>query len=277
MAWNTGTLTPAVGELISALDTYLVGDFPDTWSIYDSGYATNEKVYQCYDDTQDPVYEFYMRVQDNQAAYAIIELYDHWDNVAHDRGLETNVFIKYGDSATYYPYIRKAAGGYAIRTHAHHFVFIENNRSLVNFCGFLIKPDSASGRIVPGIPMLFCNSTNATVYNPIGYGYQNSTYTVCSALYGPARIPCALGTGGDVGTGVTSYMNDFNGVLWVKESFMLPDTIRGILGKLPGIMSLRDDVVNKPFATNNSISVGDDVWMYYKSSGNFQCLVQMNY
>lgn len=271
MSWNTGSLTPAAGELITILDTYLVGDFPDTWSIYDSGYAANEKVYQCYDDTQDPIYEFYMRVQDNQAAYAIIELYDHWDNVAHDRGLETNVFVKYGDSAVQYPYIRKAVGNYVIRTHQHHFVFIENNRSLVNFCGYLIKPDSASGRPYPGTCCLVCNSTSSTVYNPVGYGYQNSTYTVAKALFSPMGVADVSDSGG-----VSLFINDFNGVLLVRDTLIYAGGSI-IAGTYPGIMNLRDDVISKPFATNNSISVGDDVWMYYKSTSNFQTLVKMDY
>jgi hypothetical protein len=72
--------TTAAGGLITLLDEILVTNA--NWSIYDAAAAANCKVYECATAGA----EFYLWVDDNQADYAKVAIYETWDSGAHSGG-----------------------------------------------------------------------------------------------------------------------------------------------------------------------------------------------
>jgi hypothetical protein len=281
MGWYEGSLTPAAGEIITILDTYLVVNH-STWTVYDSGYAANEKVYRCYDPSKTPTYDFYLRVQDNQAAYATLEMYDHWDAVAHDRGVETNVFVKYGTSATDYTRIKKIAGAYHLRTHDNHFVIATGGATpgLVHFCGYLV-PHTANSKIAPACGMIMSTPSGSN-YNPVGNGYSVTTFVAARVLLLPWG-----GTNYLFYNENAAFVNciDYKGVIWLDETLMFANTWFLCLGKMPGINIMRGTPLPSTvvLVSGNTISAGaggtyGGGWVYYKATTNGdQCFVQKYY
>ena len=77
--FTESTMSTAAGGLITVLDTYLVAN--DKWSIHDAAAGTNHKVYKQEDATNNSV--FYLSVDDNYSGYAIVNLWEGWNDTTH--------------------------------------------------------------------------------------------------------------------------------------------------------------------------------------------------
>jgi len=51
------------------------------WSVYDAAVGTNAKTYRCYDAPNNV--DFYVFINDNQADYSILQLWEGWDSGSH--------------------------------------------------------------------------------------------------------------------------------------------------------------------------------------------------
>lgn len=107
MAVYKGTYTDAAGCLITILDAVLVNN--SFWSIHDSAAGTNAKVYKCTGDGK----TWYLHVNDNQSAYAILALWEFWD-----AGTHTGSGTTYGSV-----YWRHTGGAYFIVLRDNNFIW----------------------------------------------------------------------------------------------------------------------------------------------------------
>lgn len=86
------------GRLIEVFNAILL--LNSYWSRVDdetNGMPTNEAVYRCYDPSG--VANYYMRIKNNQSAYADIELWEGWDPVTH---AGVGAFVAYNGASSSY-------------------------------------------------------------------------------------------------------------------------------------------------------------------------------
>jgi len=118
MALYEGTLSSGIGGLIAMLDVQLVKN--DYWTIYDAEAGTNCHVYKNDSPTENSL--FYLKVDDNYDEYAIIELWEGWDAVAH---AGTGKSLTKSSGGTSLLYIRKAAQTYKLMLDNLRFILIQ--------------------------------------------------------------------------------------------------------------------------------------------------------
>jgi|GEM_PF-3286733 len=273
MAWTSDTHDGSAGKFLDLLDALLVAAFA-TWTVYDSGFAANEKVYRCYDAAADPVIDFYLHVKDNQANYAEILMYDSWDISSHSYAVDTGCKVIYGYDAAKVPCIAKGSSGYYFRSSNHDFVYIDKGEWEANYVGIL-QPFSASWKSNTQIPIMIVSSTGyASGYNPLGFIRNSSAYTM-------ARVMLASGGAGMISVYAcgrdSSYLffktSDNKAVMnetWIYDSISLL-----VLGKLNGIKFNynRGDYVNDDYVT-----IGGDIWRYVEGTyaGKYSCFIKQN-
>lgn len=157
MAWYGGNHTSsAAGTLITILDEYL----PENpfWSIFDASAGTNCKVYKCEDANVNCL--FYVKVNDNFSGYALIELWEDWDDTGHAGvGRSRTLF-----SSTYTFVINRyttiGSNGWFLSVQDHHFKYIS---CYTYWTGTYI-----------GRPRLFDESKNVVIFCGQAYGGSNN-------------------------------------------------------------------------------------------------------
>ena len=187
MAWtSSATDVSAIGAVITVFDSLLVAN--SNWSVYDASAGTNEKVYRCLDASNDPPIEFYIHVQDNQANFARIDMYDSWDASAHVH--DGALSITYGNTSVQYPYISKSASGYYLSVLDHRFIWVDKLEWEGNYIGCL-KPISSHHKLERQVPVLITSSiTYGNGYNPLAYSAEgnNAVWRALSGSNGSMRV-----------------------------------------------------------------------------------------
>ncbi len=168
MAWYEGTMTSAAGALISVLDNYLLQN--SYWSIYDGEAGTNAKVYRNYDSARNS--NFYVLVNDNQASYAIIELWEGWDNVNH-QGVGQS--LKLGSNGSQTLKIFKPNGGFALSVKDHRFIFINLVSCFAFYIGQLNRYD-----VSKNMPVFIGGGYTTLALNPLGARNYDSNIADCN-------------------------------------------------------------------------------------------------
>ena len=271
MAWTSDTHDGSSGKFLDVLDALLAALF-STWSVYDSGFAANEKVYRCYDPASDPVIDFYLHVKDNQANYVEILMYDSWDIASHSYLLDTGCKVIWGQDSDYPPYIAKGASGYYFRSSEHDFVYIDKGEWEANYVGSLL-PFSSSWKAPFQMIILYTSSTGyASGYNPLAY-YSNSSgdsvnrALMCSGGFGgrtvkPRAYQCSY-----------FYFITSDGKAVMDETWIYDDNSKLVLGRFNGIKYNynRGDYVNDDFVT-----IGADTWRYVEGTAGskFSCFIK---
>lgn len=272
MAWTSDTHDASAGKFIDVLDNLLVAA-KATWTVYDSGFATNEKVYRCYDAVADPVIDFYLHVKDNQVDYAEILMYDSWDASGHSYAVDTGCKVIWGYDAAKVPYICKKADGYYFRSADHDFVYIDKNEWEANYVGTLL-PFSASWIPNVQIPIMIVSSTGyASGYNPLGDVYNHSTYCVSKAMI----INCGKCAQEVHAMGYQCqelYFKTSDDKTLIRETWVHDAVTNLVLGKFNGIMvcGYRSDYDNDDYVTING-----DTWRYVEGSNQqYVCFIKQN-
>ena len=156
MAWNEGTMSQSAGALLSVLDTYLVAN--DYWSVYDASAGTNAKVYQNYDASANV--DYYVKVDDNYANYALIELWEGWDSGSHSG---TGQSLTQDSAGSQSLYIHKPSGGYGITVGDHRFIFCDLANYYGYYIGQLSRIDTSKN-----MPIVICSGYTGISNNPLG-------------------------------------------------------------------------------------------------------------
>lgn len=238
MAWNTGTLSStAAGSLITVLDTYLTVNAH--WTCYDAAAGTNCKVYKC--DCSPTL--FYMKVDDNYTAYALIELWQGWDADAH---AGTGQRLYYGYAAANVLYIPRPVGGYVLSVGDTHLKFINSKYSPTYIGG--INANDLSKNIVVWVGMQYYNSYT-TYHNGLAFVYATSSsgnYPVMKTLFDEANNMSLCGyIGAYVDTLTNHYIKNkyivgIDGKYRSEESRIFNNVTKTDIGQLIGVINIGD-------------------------------------
>jgi hypothetical protein len=80
MAYEFARIGVSAGDRLTDLWDGIIVGFPN-WSLDDGAAGVNAKTYRCLDAGNNV--DFYVYVDDNQADFSIIEIWEDWDNVGH--------------------------------------------------------------------------------------------------------------------------------------------------------------------------------------------------
>lgn len=138
MAWYQGPIVSnAAGELLRVFDTYVI--LNSHWTCHDAEAAANCKVYRCQDAGENV--DFYLRVDDNYAAYSILELYDDWDEPTH-------AATGFGSGAVYWT--RTNSVSFFLSVHDHRVIYgndrTENRLIRAYYAGELVRAEKTASR-----------------------------------------------------------------------------------------------------------------------------------
>jgi hypothetical protein len=254
MAWHTGTMTPAAGEIITLFDSALVAN--DNWSIYDGSAGANKKVYRC---TDGGVVDFYVSVDDNQADYAIIELWEGWDDGAHTGTGDSRTTINTWEMRIYKP-----TGGYAISVRDLCFVFVNTDAYLANYVGQLDRFDTTKDMPI------FIGATKSETKNPIGfYNLGDSVGWAC--LWDEGGTSRTLTPDLDTDTTGT-YIKTTSGTIAANPISIRNSSTDLLMGTLYGCASRTYDEDNG-LTSGETISINGVDWLVV-GGGGYYCLVE---
>ena len=254
MAWNTGTMSQLAGALLSILDTYLVAN--DYWSIYDASAGTNAKVYRNYDASAS--IDYYVKIDDNYADYAIVELWEGWDSGSHS-GTGNSLTQINGNTM----YIQKPSGGYGIAVSNHRFIFVELAAGKGYYIGQLKRFDTSKN-----MPIAIVATSSTFAYNPLGY--YNSGANVGWA--------CLFDENGNSGTILASRADTsgYQSLLTIASTVMIFETpilninTKKVMGQLEGVCKY----YNAGNLTNGqTVSLDGYEWLVV-DNGSQGCLIK---
>lgn len=276
MAVYEGTLNNSIGGLIAMLDTQLVKN--DKWSIYDDAAGTNCHVYKNDSPTENSL--FYLKVDDNYAGYAIIELWEGWDAVNH---VGVGKSLTKSSGGTNLLYIRKAAQAYKLMLNNYRFILIQvaaifscyvgqpnrfdksKNQPIVVCCVASAQGNNNLGRRNfdysnyndgNGWRALFDNNGNNATVLPFGAGQW--TESVSNQYYDG----CFVATG--------------DGKFMIFETPIIFWTDGRVFGQLDGVMSIGRS--GCPLGNGDIVYVDTIPWVYLDGAGtNYpgRCLVRL--
>jgi hypothetical protein len=256
MAWYEGTMSQAIGALLTVLSEKL--PLNSKWSIYDNAAGTNVKVYRNYDAAANV--DYYVRVADNQTTYAIIQVWQGWNAVTH---------VGTGQSLTtiggYTMRIWKWAGGYGLSVKDHRFVYVDTAMYKGTYVGQLSRYDTTKN-----MPVYIGHLEDAYANNPLGGPDDN--YSI--------GWRCLFDEGGTVR------------VLWpygMGSSYMKPKTIAGnyivfecpvfgdgsylLMGALNGVAYYYQFGWGYPL-NGDIVTLNGIDWMFIGSANNYWSLVR---
>lgn len=85
--WFQGNhVSTAAGQRLGLWDNFVC--LHPNWSCHDAAAGANAKVYKCEDPSENVL--FYVLVNDNQVNYSLLQLWEDWDEVAHE-GIGQNI------------------------------------------------------------------------------------------------------------------------------------------------------------------------------------------
>jgi hypothetical protein len=246
MSVYRATYTAAVGTLIAVLDAVLVTN--PNWSIHDASAGTNAKVYKCVGDSK----TWYVHVNDNNAAYAILALWQGWDEGSH-----------VGTGATIgNVYWRKIAGAYRIVLRDTYFVWMTygTNTTHVYYCGQPILLDSAESS-----PMIIGHGASGQTADPIAMmgTYSTQAYWRSLRLSAPAGETCYCFGFDTSNTKFECVKSSREVILPIRSIYYGSDNV--LFGYLDGVWSSGGATGEMPLSGTQFLADGV-LWMAHYSS-----------
>lgn len=168
MACTFVRVASAAGSRISAIWDGIV-ILNAKWSCYDAAAGANAKVYRCHDAAKSV--DFYVYVDDNQADYSIIQLWEDWDEPGH-AGVGDFLVDAGGNQLRLY-----ASMGCHVIVNDHRVIVTTGWNNLQCYIGQLKRIDETKN-----MPVYLGRTTGATYYNPLGY-YDSPTHVAWRALF----------------------------------------------------------------------------------------------
>jgi hypothetical protein len=219
MAWYEGTLTQAAGDLIAILDAKL--PLNGYWSIFDASAGVNCKVYRNYKSAD--YNDYYVKVDDNYANYAIVELWEGWNGVGH-AGVGNSLATIGGLAMR----INKKNGGYAISVLDNRFVYVDTYDYIGTYIGQLNRFDATKN-----MPIYIGELTGAQKYNVLGaynFGSSNGGWACLFDEGGTSRVLNPYGY-----SSAYLYMKTISGQFVILETLVYNNTTYLLLGQLEGV------------------------------------------
>lgn len=258
MAYTSGTIGAGVGNFISILDVDLVAN--DKWSVHDAAAGVNAKVYRCHDAVNNV--DFYVYVDNNNAATAIIELWEDWDEIGHagvGDSLTTvnalNLRFEFADGE-----------GYGLCVSDHRMIFLNYTDYRGYYCGQVERFDTTKN-----MPIWIGNNT--ATENALGYYDDGTRDGQWEALYDEdGNIRKQLQP--FLYSSANLYRKTIAGSYWVQELPVYNVSTSKLLGTLEGVggygYTEQDGLNNGDIITINSVEWiamgGQDKWCFVRKS-----------
>ena len=243
MACTFVRVASAAGSRISAIwDAVIINNAK--WSCYDAAAGTNAKVYRCYDAAKSV--DFYVYVDDNQADYSIIQLWEGWDAEGH-AGVGETVSL----AGTYELRLHSVYGTYVI-VNDHRIIFATAWNHLQSYIGQLKRIDETKN-----MPVYIGRLTSTTYFNPLGFGESGSTIA-WRALFNHVGAVNQILTPVGKQCGFL-FSKTIAGTYIFQETDVYDDGTKLILGQLDGACFLYSG--DKSFLNGEIISCEDGDWL----------------
>jgi len=259
-------MTTAAGQLLAVLDANLVTNA--YWDIYDD-LGGNVKVYRQNDAARNSV--FYVKLDDSNAVFTVVELWEGWDLVAH-AGTGQRL---YQGSLGSLLYIIKSTDGWALRVRDNNFIFIDTVTRFGNYVGQLNRFDSSKN-----MPILICSGETATpTYNPLGArnydGATANSRTAWRCLFNEdgnikTIFPWAQqssATENSVGGTPAAVCQTILGEIRIRETPVYSMDKWLLMGVLDGVMHTNTTDDSHALADGETVDVNGVIWEMIKSAG----------
>lgn len=244
MAYTSGAMTAAAGQLVGILDANLV--LNACWTLYDDTPTANEHVYECDDGT----HVFYVYVLDNQADYATIELWEGWNAGGH-AGTGQSLTVSPGIAETLR--IKKTIGGYGLAYNDNRFQFLNFGLYAHYYLGQFTRFD-----MTKNMPCFIGHTSGVAAgatKNPMGW--YCATSGVWAVLFDHAGNVAKIYPTGSVVTDY--YIKAHDGTCIVQETPIYQTTTTNLLGILDGAMHLATQASS--LANGDTVTVGGVPWV----------------
>jgi len=243
MACTFVRVASAAGSRISAIwDAVIINNAK--WSCFDPSAGANAKVYRCYDAAKSV--DFYVYVDDNQADYSIIQLWEGWDAVGH-AGIGSNV----SDTEGYLLRLYAVYGTYVI-VNDHRIIIATGFNNLQSYIGQLKRIDETKN-----MPVCIIMEESTSYYNPLGFmdsPYQCAWRALFNHVGAVNKIIHAVGK-----QSTFLYARTIAGTYVFQETDIYDDDSKLVLGQLDGACFLYSG--DKSFNNGEIISCEDGDWM----------------
>lgn len=247
MAWIEGTFSStAAGELLAVLDVKLV--LNAKWTIFDVAAGVNCKVYKCVDAVTGAL--FYLKVDDNYVAYAVLELWEGWNATTH---VGIGASKKGTDAMNLFWWLRPL-GFWKLSLHDNYFTFINSNYS-GNFCG---RPALYNAAL--NVVLITAESIYAAGWNSL-CRYANDGYGGWGFLFDEAggQTNARGGGGGSYNSPEYRDIKGIDGKYHIIEEPVSNFNTRLVVGTLPGIANGGN--YDNGLANGDTVTIGGVDWM----------------
>lgn len=258
MACTFVRVPSAAGGRISAIwDGIVINNAK--WSCFDAAAGANAKVYRCYDSAKSV--DFYVKVDDNQADYSIIEIWEGWNADTH---------VGIGDSITNvsanYFWLLASGGTYVI-VNDHRVIIAASYKDQQQYIGQLKRIDETKN-----MPVYIGHSDGTTYQNPLGF-YESATNLVWRALWNHLgqsdKMLSPYGYYAD-----SLFVRTILGTCIFQETPVVDDGTKLILGLLDGVCRLYN--TDNGLKNGQIISCEDGDWLVCAGeSGPYWSAVRM--
>lgn len=260
MAYYFATIAPEAGGRLAIWDDYVL--LNAKWTLHDGSAGTNCKVYKHYDTVEPSL--FYIKVDDNQANFSTMELWEDWDEEAH---------VGVGYSVT-----NQSAVTYRLYAYQGVHIILNDRRVIIaggpynygNYVGQLRRID-----VSRNMPILVTNTSGGTSGNPLGNYNIAGGFTFWRALFGWTGQPdFAINPVGNAGTTAYNYRRTFLGT-HIFEETMVYGSGNLVMGWLDGVLNYGPtSLTNEGAASGTIIWTDQGRWMAL-TGGTGGCWVRL--
>ena len=263
MSWHSGTFgSAAAGTGLSAIwDAHVAGN--GKWTLYDGAAAENEKVYRCYDASENV--DFYVHVKDNNSGYFDLAMWAGWNAAGHAGvgwGISGNV---YGGQ---FRCRRPNGGGWRLSVLNHRVIYIDTTNWAASYIGMPRRYDRSRNT-----PLIMAQSTSANMFTPTAYWQTSSTSVACRFLFDENGIsPDVICDGGLNNSSYRMIMGADGKLRFPGELVVAGRHTQLAIGTLEGVVDLgAGTYLNFSPTAGETISIDGVDWLLFAGAYSAKC------
>lgn len=244
MAYEFARIGLAAGDRLADLwDAIVVSNAK--WSVYDAAAGANAKTYRCNDIPNNV--DFYVYIDDNQADYSILELWEDWDEVGHAGVGDSLVDI------SAHTFRIHAVGGVHVCVSDHRVLLGSSWNALTYYIGQPIRFDTTKN-----MPFYIGGTDNTTNFiGTLGH-YDQYSYGVWRTLWdhlGNLNVRLSA----YAWNSTQKYARTCRATYVFEDTVVYEDTNKICLGYLDGVCHLYS--TSNGFRTGEVITCEDADWL----------------
>ena len=245
MAWSTGVFAANTAGLLVAQLAAILPANPN-WSVYDAAVGANCQAFECLDAAATCL--FYVKVDNNFAGYAIIELWEGWDAIGH-AGVGAALKL-FGTAASMK--MEYGVGGYGISVRDHCFIWQDYAGSRGTYIGQPRRKDTTLNIVV------YCGLGGTPGANALGMS-GTVVATAWASLFDELGNKVPVGYSGANG-GNAFIVKTILGELELRETPLKNDTTKFLVGELEGVASYGSGAEAGIVTGDTCLMPGGNVW-----------------